>query len=247
MNRLKSVKKLAKSLSYVLGRRPDEFGLIPDAKGYVKIKELLKALSEKKDLPHVNFAHINEICTTISHPDIEISDKLIRAKDRTNLPAATIAKNLPKLLFLCVKKKAYHHISEKGISASTNQICILSAEKEMAIRIGKRYDQKPVFLTIYTDNLKKNNIEVIMSGNLFYTDCYIPNTCFSGPVLSKEKNNFKKNKQKKQTEKTEKNEKFIIKQIEDAKDISKKTKLRDQSWKNNKKRIRKEKQKIWPA
>jgi putative RNA 2'-phosphotransferase len=33
-------------LSYVLGRRPDEFGLVPDADGFVRLKDLLKALHE---------------------------------------------------------------------------------------------------------------------------------------------------------------------------------------------------------
>jgi putative RNA 2'-phosphotransferase len=242
MNRLKSVKKLAKFLSYVLGRRPDEFGLVPNAKGYVKIKELLKALNEKKDLENVNLADINEVCTTITLPDIEISGKFIRAKNRTNLPVAIIAKNLPKLLFLYVKKKAYHHISEKGISISTNQVCILFAEKELAIKIGKRSNYDLVFLTIYTDELKKNNIEIMVSGNLFYTTSHIPKTCFSGPLLSKEKKNFKKNRKKRKVEKAGY---LLLTQVKDTKDISKKTKKHSElSWKNNKKRIRK--QKIWP-
>ncbi len=245
MDRLKSVKKLAKLLFYVLGRRPDEFGLIPDINGYVKIKELLKALNEKKELPHVNLAHINEICTTIFPAGIEISDKLIRAEDRTNLPAAVIAENLPKLLFLCVKKKAYHHINEKGISVPINQMCILYAEKDAAVKMGKRYDQNPIFLTVYTNELKKNNIETMVYGDLFYTTCHIPNTCFRGPVLLKEKKNFKKDRQEKQIGK---NEKFITEQLEDIKNISPKSRKKStgSSWKNNKKRIRKEKEKIWP-
>ena len=38
------LKPLAKFLAYILGNRPDEFGLVPDPDGYVKIKALLKVL-----------------------------------------------------------------------------------------------------------------------------------------------------------------------------------------------------------
>jgi len=45
---MRSPQNLAKMLAYVLGRRPDEFGLIPDAEGFVRIKDLLKALHEEE-------------------------------------------------------------------------------------------------------------------------------------------------------------------------------------------------------
>ena len=44
-----SPKQLAKFLNYVLGRRPDEFGLVTDKEGFVKIKDLIKATSEEEE------------------------------------------------------------------------------------------------------------------------------------------------------------------------------------------------------
>ena len=40
MSQQRSPKQLAKFLNYVLGRRPDEFGLVMDKDGFVKIKDL---------------------------------------------------------------------------------------------------------------------------------------------------------------------------------------------------------------
>ena len=40
-------KQLAKFFDYVLSRRPDEFGLVLDADGFVRIKEFLKAVGKK--------------------------------------------------------------------------------------------------------------------------------------------------------------------------------------------------------
>ena len=64
MSKRKSSEKLAKFLHYVLGRHPDEFGLVPDADGWVKIKELLNALSEESGWGYVRTSHLNEIMLT---------------------------------------------------------------------------------------------------------------------------------------------------------------------------------------
>ena len=61
MNLQRSPKQLAKLLDYILSRRPDEFGLVTDADGYIKIKELLKAVNEEDGLGYVRRAHLNEI------------------------------------------------------------------------------------------------------------------------------------------------------------------------------------------
>jgi hypothetical protein len=45
-----AVDKLAKMLFYMLGRHPEEFCLLPDENGYVKIKDLMKALGEEPRL-----------------------------------------------------------------------------------------------------------------------------------------------------------------------------------------------------
>ena len=52
MGTRKSVKQLEKWLKYILERRPDEFGLVPNPEGYVKIKDLLKAIGEDKVGPN---------------------------------------------------------------------------------------------------------------------------------------------------------------------------------------------------
>ena len=44
MSKLRSPQKLAKFIAYILGHKPDEFGLVLEKDGFVKIKEFLKAL-----------------------------------------------------------------------------------------------------------------------------------------------------------------------------------------------------------
>ena len=53
MGKQTAPQQLAKFLAYVLGRHPDEFGLVPDPQGFVPIKEVLKVCAEEKDWRHV--------------------------------------------------------------------------------------------------------------------------------------------------------------------------------------------------
>ncbi|MFW5875013.1 MAG: RNA 2'-phosphotransferase, partial [bacterium] len=55
------MQQLAKLLSYILEKRPDEFGLIPDEQGYVSIKELLKVFAETEGWRHIRRSSINEL------------------------------------------------------------------------------------------------------------------------------------------------------------------------------------------
>ena len=186
MSHKKSPKELAKILAYILGRRPDEFGLVPDSTGYVKIKELLKALSEEEGWRYVRRSHLDEVRLTQANPPIEISDNLIRARDRESLPARAAADDLPKLLYTCVRQRAYPFVSTKGIMKSEGDI-VLCADREKAERIGKRVDQKPVILTVQVQKSLQRHVRFFSGGGDLYTADSIPAGCFTGPPLPKEK------------------------------------------------------------
>ena len=183
----KSPKKLAKLLDYILGRRPDEFGLVTDSEGFVKIKELLKALSEEEGLSYVRRAHLNEILLTLPNPSFEIVDNAIRAKDRQHLPAHTYAHEPPKLLYHCVRQKAYPHVFTKGINPTGYSRVILSADLDLAQRIGRRIDRSPVRLTVQVQACLDKGVVFFKAGEALFLADFIPPDCFSGPPLPKEK------------------------------------------------------------
>ena len=107
--------KFSKFLSYILGRRPDEFGLVPDKDGYVKVKDLLKAINEEDGWRHIRKASIDEVRITLPHPIVEINENLIRALQRDRIPETIPANDMSGLLFTCIRQKAYPHVAEKGI------------------------------------------------------------------------------------------------------------------------------------
>jgi len=182
----KSPKELAKILAYVLGRRPDEFGLVPDRSGYVKIKDLLKALGEEREFRYVRRSHLEEVRLTLAKPPIEIEDHLIRARNRSDLPIPEAADDLPKLLYTCIRRKAYPYVTVKGVMKSEGDV-ILSSDRDMARRIGKRIDQSPVTLTVRVQKSLQKRVRYFSGGGELYTAAFIPAGCFTGPPLPKEK------------------------------------------------------------
>lgn len=187
MAQRKSLKQLSKFISYALGRNPAEFGLVPNPDGYVKIKEFLKVLCEEEGLRHVRRSHINELLITLPHPPFEIKDNHIRATHRHTTLGYTPAKNLPKLLYTCVRKKAYPTVLAKGILPMGFSHVILSSNPEMAQRIGHRKDITPVLLIIQTQKSRDQGIIFYEAGEDLYLAESVSPECFTGPPLPKQK------------------------------------------------------------
>jgi putative RNA 2'-phosphotransferase len=242
-------KQLAKFLEYLLGRRPDEFGLVPDENGFVKLKDLLKACSEEEGWRFVRESHLKEILLTVNPPPFEISEKMIRARRRDHLPHQTKIQAPPKLLFVCVRTRAHGHVLEKGIRPSGYSHIILASTKEMAQRIGRRIDPTPVLFTVHVQKALAEGVEFIKAGeSLFLAEQLSPN-CLSGPPLPKEKFKELGKKPPKEPAVQETPGSFLV----DLNDIygeqkgsRRKSSQKKDSWKHNKKRLRRQKQKSWP-
>jgi putative RNA 2'-phosphotransferase len=187
VSKQRSAKQLAKFIDYILSRRPDEFGLVVDADGFFKIKELIKALHEEDGFRYVRRSHLDEILITLPDPSFEITDKLIRSKVRDRLPQRSVAMDTPKLLYTCVRQKAYPHVSNKGIRPTGFSHIVLSSDIDMAERIGKRFDREPVVLHVNVQLSEIQGVVFLRAGEALYLADYIPEGCFSGPALPKEK------------------------------------------------------------
>jgi putative RNA 2'-phosphotransferase len=181
-----SPKQLAKFFNYVLGRRPDEFGLVTDKQGFVKIKELIKATNEEEGLGYVRRSHINEIMVTLRNHGLEVADNLIRALKREKLPRQSFALNPPKLLYTCVRKKAYPSVLDKGIRPTSFSKIILSSNRHLAERMGRRSDHAAILLTVQVYLSEEKGIVFFQAGESLFLADHIPPGCFSGPPLPKE-------------------------------------------------------------
>jgi len=131
--------------------------------------------------------HLDEILITVSDPPFEISDQFIRARHREHLPDKVLIRNPPKLLYTCIRRKAYPYVTDKGIFPLGYPQVILSSSRELAVRMGKRIDPSPVLLTVQVDQSVAKGIVYLQAGETLYLADFIPAGCFTGPALPKEK------------------------------------------------------------
>jgi len=183
----KSSKRLAKLLTYMLGRQPDEFGLVPDENGFVRVKELFKAICEEDGWKHVRRRHLDEILIKLPNPPVNIEEGLIRAVDRSRLPHPEVVTDPPKLLYHWVRRRAYPHVRERGIRPSEKKPVCLTADQQMAQRLGRRIDPEPVLLTVHSTRARHHGITFRKYGNLLYLSGPLPADCLTGPSLPKPK------------------------------------------------------------
>jgi putative RNA 2'-phosphotransferase len=174
-------------LAYVLGRRPDEFGLIPDEEGFVRIKDLLKALHEEEGWGYVNFSHLNEVLLSAPGIPFEIRQNDIRSADRTAPDLGISAREPPKLLYACIRSRAYPHVHAEGIHPSSHPQVVLAADRVMAERLGRRIDPDPVILTVNVRCACEAGVVFEPSGEGLFLAGHIPPGCFSGPPVPREK------------------------------------------------------------
>ena len=171
---------------YILGHNPDEFGLVPDAEGFVAFKELLWAVHEEPGWGYVRQAGLNEVLLGKDRALFEVVRNRIRTLERRwELDIEAPAEGLPKLLFIAVRQRAHARALEKGLQSGQGTHLVLSPNEDMALRIGKRKDRNPVLLEIRAEQAR-------MEGTLFHTfgELYlaekIPQRFLKGPPLPKE-------------------------------------------------------------
>lgn len=180
------VDNLARFIVYILGHRPDEFGLVPDGEGFITYKELLWAIHEEKGWGYVRQGHINEVLMGKDRDRFQWGDNRIKALERAwYLDLENPSRSLPKILFIAVRRRAHPHVMEKGLRSIEGKHLVLSHEKEMAVRIGGRRDQRPVLLEIMAGPAQREGILFYAFGDLFLTS-EVPPGFISGPPVSKE-------------------------------------------------------------
>ena len=111
MGKLKASNQLRKFMTYVLGRRPDEFGLVPDQEGFVHIKDLIKAISEEPGWGYVRRSHIHEVLITGSDNPFVVEEDRIKTAGSDDMVRPVLGVFPPKLLYHCVRRKAYPVVS----------------------------------------------------------------------------------------------------------------------------------------
>ncbi len=178
-----NVESLCRFLTYVLGRRPDEFGLVPSVEGRVPLKELFQALHEEEGWGHIRQAHINELLMGHGRGVFDLSEGGIATSERHfYMPTEAVVASLPKLLFTPVRPRAHPVVIEKGLNAPVGKWIVLSGSTAMAQRIGRRKNPEPVILEIGTAPARSGGVVFFSFGDLYLAE-RLPAQCILGPQV----------------------------------------------------------------
>ncbi|MDR2725160.1 MAG: hypothetical protein LBC90_03650 [Candidatus Adiutrix sp.] len=181
---------LEKMLRYVLGTAPDEFGLHPEAGGFVSLKALVAALHDEEGWRGVREG---QILMLVNQPGaaspLEMEADLIRLKPALAgpPPEAPAGPDLPKALYAAFKPAAWAAISRRGLRPKAGEEVVrLWSEEELALRVGRRQSPAAVLVTVRA--VRAGQAGVVFrpySDRLWLTD-EVPAEFLSGPPVPEE-------------------------------------------------------------
>jgi len=233
----RKVESLLRMMKYILEKRPDEFGLAPDQEGFIQIKGLLHAIREETNMAYVRESHLREVILQDKDHLFEIDGKKIRSTKRDFFPIykADAVFSPPKLLFKAVKRKAYPAIVKTGLVPGAKEHIVMTTDRDLALRMAQRLDQRPIILEIRAHAANDNGIPFYPFGESLYVSDRIPTQFINGPPLPKDLSE-KKGPVKKERETTLGS--FIMR-VENDPDLKRRMKAKKRiEWKQEGKKVK---------
>jgi putative RNA 2'-phosphotransferase len=149
MSRLpRQLADLARMLTYLLCHRPDEFGLVLAADGFIPVKQVLQALTGEPGWGFVRRHHLDQVAALMQPPAFELADDRIRclAPGPPTLRRPEAAP--PVLLYAAIPPKAHERVWEEGLKPPPEKELVLAASRETALKLGRRRAPEPVIVTV---------------------------------------------------------------------------------------------------
>ena len=143
--------RLSKTISHALRHKPEDYGLVLDAEGWVTVDALLAALRKRSSSwRSVSQAQIETIMAESEKQRFELRAGKIRAfyGHSTPLKIEREATIPPETLYHGTTQEAAQAILREGLRSMKRQFVHLSTDQETARIVGLRRTNKPVILRI---------------------------------------------------------------------------------------------------
>ncbi|HQU81887.1 MAG TPA: RNA 2'-phosphotransferase [Pyrinomonadaceae bacterium] len=158
--------KLSKFLSLILRHAPDTINLDLDENGWANVKDLLEKSAVKGNV--FSFAELEEIVATNEKKRFSFDETKtkIRANQGHSLDVEIEfeQKTPPEILYHGTAERNVGAIFAKGLQKMKRHHVHLSADTEMAQKVGARYG-KPVIFEVDTTAMLAENHEFFVSAN----------------------------------------------------------------------------------
>ncbi len=164
-------KKFDKLLFTMLARHPSEFRLIGDTEGWVRIKDLHKALLEERLFPHITPKAIEQHLLVFRPKGFEVSEGRVRALPGLQDPGIFDYANArpPEMLFAPIRPKALHYVEDHGLgNCRENGWIVLFSSRKEALLYGKRFHNKPMLCKITAGKAYQDGVQFRHAGGGLY-------------------------------------------------------------------------------
>ena len=165
---------LARILSYALGHRPDEFGLVLDREGFVPVKRLLAALAGEPGLAWVRRQHLLELAALMSPPAFEVAGDRIRSLTPPPPELRRPGESPPPYLYAAIPPKAHPRVWEEGLTAPAGEELLLARRPETALKLGKRRAPDPVPVTVQAQAAARKGVVFTAYGEELFLARAVP-------------------------------------------------------------------------
>jgi putative RNA 2'-phosphotransferase len=159
---------LAKTIFYITYHAPAEYGLFWDPDGTMPWKELYWALQEDPSLRFVRESHIRELTYLGLELPFVLDGNLLRLMPNLAQPSYPLADHPPERLYFACRRKHYSILLEHGITASHRPYVPMCADRELALRIGKRRDPEPLLVEVLAAGASAEGEAILWAGAGLY-------------------------------------------------------------------------------
>lgn len=143
--------RLSKTISHALRHKPEEYGLVLDAEGWVAVEDLLTALRGRFGTRQtISLTEIEAIIAESEKQRFELRDGKIRAFYGHSTPTKIekVAVVPPVILYHGTTRRATETILREGLRPMNRQYVHLSTDERTARTVGLRRTGNPVILRI---------------------------------------------------------------------------------------------------
>jgi putative RNA 2'-phosphotransferase len=175
MNRLpRQLESLARMLTYMLGHRPDEFGLVLGEDGSIPVKQLLQALASEPGWGFVRRHHLEQLAGLMQPPAFELAGEHLRAltpgPDRLRRPGASP----PALLYAAIPARVQARVWEEGLKPPSGQELVLAATRETALKLGRRLGPELILVTVQAQAAARAGTKFVGYGDELFLAPALP-------------------------------------------------------------------------
>jgi putative RNA 2'-phosphotransferase len=170
-------------LTYLLGHRPDEFGLVLSEEGFAPIKQVLQALAGEPGWGFVRRRHLEELAALLSPPQFEIHGELIRGgapgPARLRRPPGELP---PALLYLAISPKVHERVWAEGLRPAPGRELALARQPDLAMKLGRRRAPEPVLITVQAQAAARAGITFQGYGEDLFLTAALPRQFLQMPA-----------------------------------------------------------------